>query len=83
MPQRVIVYHQPGCPSCDQEMAWLLSNAIPFEKRDVTANLQWLDEVIDLGGNATPVTLIQWDDREQVVFGFNRPQLEALLRSPE
>ena len=79
MALRVIVYHQPGCSACHEEMTWLKQNHISFESRDVLANLDWLDELMELGGQATPVTVIEAEDGQEVIFGFNQPQLQDLL----
>lgn len=60
-------------------MAWLSLNGVVFEARDVLENIEWLDELMDLGGRATPVTRIDGPNGSAVVLGFDRPKLEELL----
>ncbi len=60
-------------------MAWLSQQGVPFEARDVIENTDWLDELMELGGRATPVTLITWSGGREVVLGFDREKLWELL----
>ncbi len=60
-------------------MAWLSQQGVPFESRDITQNDKWFDEVIELGARATPATLIRWDNRQELVMGFDQDRLKALL----
>ena len=50
---------------------------IVFTEKDVSADEQALEELMNMGYSATPVTII---DGEAVV-GFNRAKLEQLLGS--
>lgn len=49
--------------------------SIEFEEKDVSKDEQALNELLDMGFQATPVTVI---DGEAVV-GFNKARLEELL----
>ncbi|POB12106.1 glutaredoxin family protein [Sulfobacillus sp. hq2] len=79
----VIVYTQPGCHSCQQEKAWLLHHQIAFEERDIRKNPAWIDEVIALGSDATPTTVIRTQEgTEQIVVGFRTEDLRRYLLKP-
>jgi glutaredoxin len=56
---------------------FLRLKGIVFAEKDVSANEQALEELMNMGYSATPVTII---DGEAVV-GFNRAKLEELLGS--
>jgi glutaredoxin len=77
--KKVILYTQETCPPCFAEKEWLKANNIPFEERDIRKNPAYMNEVIDLGASATPVTLIDSDEGKQVVMGFKEDELSQLL----
>ncbi|MFC0188581.1 glutaredoxin family protein [Fictibacillus aquaticus] len=79
MSQKVIVYTQETCPPCFAEKEWLKSNSIEFEERDIRQNPKFMDEVIELGASATPVTVIDSDGIRQVVMGFKEEELKKIL----
>jgi glutaredoxin len=54
---------------------FLHQRGVPFTEKDVSADEQALNELMQMGYSATPVTII---DGEAVV-GFNRARLEQLL----
>ena len=62
---------------CGKVKEFLHQKGITYTEKDVSADAQALDELMDRGDYATPVTLI---DGEAVV-GFNRTKLEQLLGS--
>jgi arsenate reductase-like glutaredoxin family protein len=77
---KVIVYTQPGCHSCSQEKEWLAQEHVNFEERNIRENPAWVEEVIALGSQATPTTVIQLDSGEQqVIIGFHAGRLEKYL----
>jgi glutaredoxin len=78
---KVTVYSQPHCPACNAEKAWFASEQIAFDDRDVSINSTWLAELMALGSRATPTTVVEADEGRQVVVGFDRNRLRALLRS--
>ncbi|NGQ96024.1 glutaredoxin family protein [Brevibacillus sp. SYP-B805] len=80
MAQKVIIYTQVTCGPCQEEKLWLTQQGIPFEDRDIRANDAYLQEAINLGASATPVTVIEHEDGEKtVVFGFDRQKLQEAL----
>lgn len=56
---------------------FLHQKGVPYIEKDVSQDEQALDELVERGFAATPVTII---DGEAVV-GFNRAKLEQLLGS--
>ena len=59
------------------EKEFLSQKGIAFVEKDVMADEQAMQELVDLGVMTTPVTLV---DGEMVV-GFDRKKLEELLAS--
>ncbi|KSU85546.1 glutaredoxin family protein [Fictibacillus enclensis] len=80
MKQKVIIYTQETCSPCFAEKEWLTSKQIPFEERDIRKNPQYMNEVIDLGASATPVTVIMDGESKNIVLGFKQDELESLLQ---
>jgi glutaredoxin 3 len=54
---------------------FLHQKGIEFEEKDVSTDEKALDALLEMGFQATPVTVI---DGEAVV-GFNKPKIEELL----
>jgi glutaredoxin len=75
MPKEIVVYTQPGCSACERQKEFLASKGVTYELRDISKNREHLDELITLGFNATPVTLVDGE----AVAGFNPKKLEELL----
>lgn len=42
---KIIVYTKTGCPWCNDALAFLRSNNIPFEEREVLSNPIFFDEL--------------------------------------
>jgi arsenate reductase-like glutaredoxin family protein len=78
---KVTVYSQPHCAPCAAEKAWFHSEHVAFEDRDVSSNPAWLEELLALGSQSTPTTVVEAEDGRQVVIGFDRPRLRTLLGS--
>lgn len=76
---KVILYTQETCAPCHAEKLWLQDQGVDFEERDIRKNNDYLQEALKLGANATPVTLIETEDGEEVVFGFNKEELSEIL----
>jgi glutaredoxin len=76
---KVIIYTQETCSPCQAEKEWLKNNGISFEERDIRKNQKYLQEAIDLGASATPVTVIMKDNEKEVVLGFDQEKLTKLL----
>ncbi|CCF84976.1 Glutaredoxin (fragment) [Nitrolancea hollandica Lb] len=56
-------------------MEYLSQQGIPFTERNVGTDPEALRELVNLGSQSTPTTLID----EQVVIGFDRARINQLL----
>ncbi|MEY2193606.1 glutaredoxin family protein [Neobacillus sp. BF23-41] len=77
--KKVIIYSQETCPPCHAEKLWLKENGIEFEEKDIRKNDQYLQELIELGASATPVTIIKDEDSEEFVLGFDQAKFAELF----
>lgn len=71
----IVVYVQPSCPACHEEVAFLQQHGIAFEAKDIRADAAALQEVLATGSTRTPTTVIDGD----VVIGFDRQRLSEIL----
>lgn len=75
---RVTVYSTPTCPYCHQVKQYLQTRGISFDDRDVSRDAAAAEEMVRLSGQrGVPVILIG----DQVVVGFDRARLDAILSS--
>lgn len=75
---QVIVYSTSWCAFCHTEMQWLDKLGIPYTAKDVEADKEAYEELMNKsGGNyqGVPVTDIAGD----LVLGFDRPKLQATM----
>jgi glutaredoxin len=77
--KKVIIYSQETCPPCHAEKLWFKDNGIEFEEKDIRKNDQYLQELIQLGASATPVTIIKDGDREEFILGFDQEKFAELF----
>ncbi|MEH7376990.1 glutaredoxin family protein [Neobacillus drentensis] len=77
--KKVIIYSQETCPPCHAEKLWLKENGIEFEEKDIRKNEQYLQELIELGASATPVTIIKDEDSEEFILGFDQAKFAELF----
>ncbi|MDP2663760.1 MAG: glutaredoxin family protein [Dehalococcoidia bacterium] len=61
---------------CHKVQEFLAGKGIPFESRDVSQDERAVNELIDLGYQTTPVTVIDGE----IVIGFDRKRIEELLK---
>jgi glutaredoxin len=73
--KRVILYSQPGCPPCFAAKHFFTSREIPFEYKDVAADPQALQELMELNSRSTPTIVVD----NEVMIGFDLDRLEQLL----
>lgn len=77
--KKIILYTQPTCPPCHAEKLWFEENGIEFEERDIRKDDRFLQELIELGAQATPATLIKSDNGEdEVILGFDPDRFAEL-----
>lgn len=77
--KKVIIYSQETCPPCHAEKLWFKENGIEFEEKDIRKNDQYLQELIELGASATPVTIIKDEDSEEFILGFDQAKFAELF----
>ena len=79
MAKRVILYSQPGCPPCFAAKSFLKSRSISFEYKDVMADPQALQELMDHRSRSTPTIVVGEGADAEVMIGFDPEKLERLL----
>jgi glutaredoxin len=77
--KKVTIYSQETCPPCHAEKLWFKENGIEFEEKDIRKNEQYLQELIQLGASATPVTIIKDGDNEEFILGFDQEKFAELF----
>jgi len=78
--KKITIYSTSWCAFCHTEMQWLEHLGIPFESKDIEADEEAHNELIQkLGGDSNfrgvPVTDIAGD----IVLGFDRPKIQAAI----
>lgn len=72
----VVVYSTPSCPWCKKAKDYLTQKGIAYTNYDVSTDRDKAKEMIDKSKQmGVPVITID----NQVVIGFNQPQLDKLL----
>ena len=74
MPQ-VTVYSSNMCGTCEMVKGYLTLRGVEFTERNVSADPEGRSQMLLLGYDATPVTVIG----EKVVEGFDTAQIDAAL----
>ncbi|MGE3796001.1 MAG: glutaredoxin family protein [Dehalococcoidia bacterium] len=74
-----VIYTQPHCAPCKQVEQFLEEHAVPFVTRDVTKDPVALNELVERGFMATPVTNIG----EQWIAGFQRDELRDAIAATQ
>ena len=76
MPERdVLIYTQPGCAGCQREKKFLTQKGIDFTEKNIQEDEQALEELLELGAQGTPTTLIDG----KAIVGFDRQKLAEKL----
>ena len=75
--QKVTIYSTPTCHFCHMAKEFFKEKGIKYSEYDVLADVAKRQEMMDKSGQlGVPVIVID----EKVVFGFNQPQIEELLK---
>jgi glutaredoxin-like YruB-family protein len=75
MDKTVTLFTQPGCAPCHAAKEYLTAKGVTFTERNIRQDAAAYKELIALGAQATPVAIVDGE----VVMGFDRDKLEALL----
>lgn len=76
---KITIYSTSWCAFCHTEMQWLDKLGIPYVAKDVEADKEAYDELLEKnGGNYTgvPVTDIGGD----IILGFDRPRIQDSIK---
>jgi glutaredoxin-like YruB-family protein len=72
----VTVYTTSTCPWCKKTKAWLESNGVDYEEKNVEDDEDAAEEMIDHSGQrGVPVVVID----DEVIVGFDKDRLEEAL----
>jgi len=79
---KITVYTITECQFSKQEKEYLSSHGLQFEEKNVSANREFLTEMLTVGSNfaGTPVTKIDTDDGKTIVLkGFTKEEFDKTL----
>ncbi len=76
--KEIIVFTTPTCPYCHMVKDYLRQRKIVFKEIDVAQDYDWARKMVEKSGEMGVPQL--WIN-EQVVVGFNRPQIDLLIDS--
>lgn len=77
---KVTVYSTTWCAFCHTEMQWLDKLGVEYTAKDIEADADANQELLEkLEGNFQGVPVTDIDG--EVILGFDRPKLEAALKS--
>jgi glutaredoxin len=72
---KIKIYTSDHCTSCHEALQYFRSKEMPFELIDVTFNKHHFEEMVKLGGIATPFIIID----EQTFHTFDQKKMEQVL----
>ncbi len=80
------IYSTPNCHYCHQLKLWLEASGVAYTNKDVALDIAARQEMVDKSQQmGVPVSVIELVDditgapMEQVVIGFDQPQISSLL----
>jgi len=80
MTNRVVLFSQPGCLSCELMKVFLEAKEIAFEELDISTDLEALRAMREEHGSGeTPTLVIFSGELQEVVVGFDPVRLDQLL----
>ncbi len=82
---KITIYSTPACPYCNLLKAYLKEHNIEFEDKNVAADKEAAQTMVDKSGQmGVPVTIITTDDgQEEVLVGFDKARINELLNIQE
>jgi len=78
MNKKIKVYGVPTCPFCNMTKKYLEDKGFDFEYLDVSANHDLAREMVEKSGQ---MSVLVTEIDEEIVIGFDKEKIEALLRS--
>lgn len=80
MANRILLFTQPGCLSCELIKIYLEARELTFEERDISKDPDARREMTDdLESTETPTLVYVSDETYEVVVGFDPVRLDQLL----
>ncbi len=74
--KKVTIYSTPTCTYCNAAKEFFTANNVPFENIDVSTDVASRQTMVEKSGQmGVPVIFID----EDMVIGFDKPQLSQLL----
>jgi glutaredoxin len=73
--RKTIIYTQPGCPACHRETTFLAQKGVEFEEKNVREDLDAMQEMVRMGSQTTPRTVIDG----KIIIGFDWKRISASL----
>ena len=74
MPE-ITVYSSNMCSTCEMVKQFLVLRGVDFTEKNISIDLEGRSELIELGFDVTPVTVIG----QQVLEGFDTGEIDAAL----
>ena len=80
-----VIYSTPSCHYCHQLKQWLEASGIAYEAKDVALDLAARQEMVEKSQQmGVPVSVVTLEDAtgqvvEQVIIGYDQPQIASLL----
>jgi glutaredoxin-like YruB-family protein len=76
---RIVLYSQPGCPSCAAAKEFLSSRGLSYEEKNIRTDPEALRVLTEeLHSQATPTLVVG----EKIIAGFDPERYEAALANP-
>ncbi|MGH9592723.1 MAG: glutaredoxin family protein [Bryobacteraceae bacterium] len=73
---RIVLYSQPGCPSCQTAKEFLSAHGAQYEERNIRQDAEFLRELVeDLDSRTTPTLVVD----SHVIMGFDAEKYESAL----
>ncbi|MEK7610709.1 MAG: glutaredoxin domain-containing protein [Patescibacteria group bacterium] len=82
MNKKVTIYTTPTCTYCRMSKAFFRENNIAYDEFDVQSDLVKRQEMVDKSGQLGVPVIVVADvttGKEEIVIGFDRPELTRLL----
>lgn len=79
MTTMITVLTKPDCGPCTAVKRWLKKRGHTFTEIDLSADLNAVRSVKELGYTGAPVTIISTDEGDEHFYGFDIPELTRLL----
>jgi len=76
----IFIYKTPTCPYCEMAIQYLESLGLKYTAFDLTKEPLKAQEMMQKSGQTSvPVIIIAKDAKEQIITGFNKPEIDSAL----